>query len=295
MPSCLNEEYLERLHYGHLSARKVQENARQHLYWSRLDADITDYIRRWQECIHKAHPPKEPLLAQDVPSQPWECIAMDHFYCQNRLYLLVCDYFSKFPFIFQAKSTSRSNLKSCLAWKAPQRRSWVTMDHRSVAENSTAFFQALVSNTPPNYPQSNGFIERQIQTMKRLMEKANSTGMRFQEALTSLRATPAEILHGRSLVTRMAISFDFNAVQQHLIALQAKYIKQHDKARWARSQRTLVRGEEVYHLTSGNNWVIGIVSGTRDLGRIYDILTEGGTTLRKTGFIWSHRAMTFLC
>ena len=74
IPSCLLEEYLERLHYGHLSARKVQENARQHLYWPRLDADITDYVRRCQECIRKAHPPKEPLQAHDVPSQPLQWI-----------------------------------------------------------------------------------------------------------------------------------------------------------------------------------------------------------------------------
>ena len=40
-------------------------------------------------------------------------------------------------------------------------------------------------------------------------------------------------------------------------------------------------GEEVYHLTSGNNWVIGIVTGRRDSGRSYDILTEGGATLRR--------------
>ena len=91
----------------------------------------------------------------------------------------------------------------------------------------------------------------------------------------------AEILHGRSLVTRKAISVDLTTVRQHLIQLQAKYIKQHDKARQARSQRALVIGEEVYHLTLGNNWVIGIVSGTRDSGRSYDILTEGGTSLRR--------------
>ena len=40
-------------------------------------------------------------------------------------------------------------------------------------------------------------------------------------------------------------------------------------------------GEEVYHLSAGNNWVIGIISGTRDSGRSYDILTEGGTSLRR--------------
>ena len=44
IPSCLQEEHLERLHYGYFSARKVQENARQHLYWPGLDADIADYI-----------------------------------------------------------------------------------------------------------------------------------------------------------------------------------------------------------------------------------------------------------
>ena len=42
----------------------------------------------------------------------------------------------------------------------------------------------------PNYPQSNGFIERQIYMVKRLIEKATSTGRSFQEALTSLRAQP---------------------------------------------------------------------------------------------------------
>ena len=69
------------------------------------------------------------------------------------------------------------------------------------------------TTSSPNYPQSNGFIERQIQTVKRLTEKATSTGSSFQEALTGLRAqplgdglpSPAEILYGRSLVTRKAI------------------------------------------------------------------------------------------
>ena len=52
IPSCFHEEYLQRLHQGHLSATKVQQNARQHLYWPGLDADIADYTRRCQECIH---------------------------------------------------------------------------------------------------------------------------------------------------------------------------------------------------------------------------------------------------
>ena len=75
---------------------------------------------------------------------------------------------------------------------------------------------------------------------------------------------------------------DLTAVHQHLILLQAKYIKQHDKARWAKPQRPLVIGEEVYHATAGNNWVIGTVTGTRlTPGEATDILTREGTTLRR--------------
>ena len=36
---------------------------------------------------------------------------MDHFYMNGRLYILICDYFSKFPFLFQVKTTSFANLK----------------------------------------------------------------------------------------------------------------------------------------------------------------------------------------
>ena len=221
---------------------------------------------------------------------------MDHFYQNGRLYLLVCDYFSKFPFIFQTKSTSFAHIKEQLE----ELFGLEGTPDEIMSDNGPPFsskeFNSFLSGlgikhttSSPNYPQSNGFIERQIQTVKRLMEKATSTGRSFQEALTGLRANPiaeamplpAEILHGRNLTTRKPVSVDLTAVRQHLIQLQAKYIKQHDKARRARSQRTLVTGEEVYHLTAGNNWVIGIITGTRDSGRSYDVLTEGGTSLRR--------------
>ena len=111
-----------------------------------------------------------------------------------------------------------------------------------MAKNSVRILQVLVLDTAtssPNYPQSNGFIERQIQTVKRLIEKANSTGRSHQEALTGLRGqplgdglpSPSEILHGRSLVTRKANPVDLTAVHLSLIALQAKYTKSHDKAK----------------------------------------------------------------
>ena len=145
------------------------------------------------------------------------------------------------------------------------------------------------TTSSPNYPQSNGFIERQIQTVKRLLEKANSSGRSHQEALTGVRAqplgdglpSPSEILHGRSLVTRKASPVDLTVVRQSLIALQAKYTKSHDKAKRTKTQRALVIGEEVYFLSGKNEWQIGIVTGTTDIGRSYNILTDEGTSLRR--------------
>ena len=58
-------------------------------------------------------------------------------------------------------------------------------------------------------------------------------------------SSPAEILHGRSLVTRKATPVDVVAVHQSLIALQAKYSKSHDKVRIAKDQLALVIDEEV--------------------------------------------------
>ena len=54
IPGELQEEYLSHLHEGHLSANKVQENAKQHMYWTGIDADIEDYTKRCQECIKRS-------------------------------------------------------------------------------------------------------------------------------------------------------------------------------------------------------------------------------------------------
>ena len=221
---------------------------------------------------------------------------MDYFYMNGRLYILICDYFSKFPFLFQVKTTSFANLKDHLE----ELFSVEGIPDEIMSDNGPPFngkeFSSYLTGlgirhttSSPNYPQSNGFIERQIQTMKRLLEKANSSGRSYQEALTGLRAQPlgdglpslSEILHWRSLVTRKASPVDLTVVHQALIALQAKYTKSHDKAKRAKTQQALVVGEEVYFLSGKNEWQIGIVTGTTDTGRSYNILTDEGISLRR--------------
>ena len=221
---------------------------------------------------------------------------MDYFYMNGRLYILICDYFSKFPFLFQVKTMSFANLKDHLVELfSVEGIPNEIMSNNGPPSNGKEFSSFLTglgirhTTSSPNYPQSNGFIERQIQTMKRLMEKASKMGRSHQEALTGLRAqplgdglpSPAEILHGRSLVTRKASPVDLTVVHQSLIALQTKYTKSHDKAKKAKTQQVLVIGEEVYFLSGKNEWQIGIVTGTTDTERSYNILIDEGTSLRR--------------
>ena len=104
IPGELQEEYLHHLHEGHLSAKKVQDNAKEHMYWPGINADIKDYTKRCQECIKQSQIAKEPLQPHDIPEAPWRKLGMDYFNFDGNPYVLVCDYFSKFPFLYRANT-----------------------------------------------------------------------------------------------------------------------------------------------------------------------------------------------
>ena len=69
--------------------KKVQENARHHMYWPGIDVDILDYIKRCQICIKSSSTANEPLQPQDIPDGPWQKIAIDFFDFKGKLYVLI--------------------------------------------------------------------------------------------------------------------------------------------------------------------------------------------------------------
>ena len=218
IPGELQEEYLSRLHEGHLSASKVQENAKQHMYWTGIDADIEDYTKQCQECIKRSQVPKEPLQPHDIPEGPWRKLGINYFASDGNSYVLICDYFSKFPFLYRAK-TSFWSLRDRLI----DLFSIEGYPDEIVSDNGPLFqskeFAKFLSGlgikhttSSPGYPHSNGFIEWHIQTVKNMLSMSSNTRS-FQEVLADLRTThirtglpsPAEILHGRNLMTRPSV------------------------------------------------------------------------------------------
>ena len=287
IPGELQEEYLSRLHKGHLSASKVQENAKQHMYWTGIDADIEDYTKQCQECIKRSQVAKEPLQPHDIPEGPWRKLGIDYFTFDGNSYVLICDYFSKFPFLYRAK-TSFWSLRDCLI----NLFSIEGYPDEIVSDNGPPFqskeFAKFLSGlgikhttSSPGYPRSNGFIERHIQTVKNMLSKSSNT-QSFQEVLADLRTTrigtglpsPAEILHGRNLTTRVQGEIDIKAIHSVLQERQLKMTLDHDSSRRAKKARPLVVGERCHVLGPGNKWIDAFVTGITDSGRSYETQVE---------------------
>ena len=148
------------------------------------------------------------------------------------------------------------------------------------------------TTSSPHYPQSNGFIERQIQTIKNLPYKALDAGTRsFQDILAELRSSkigtdlpsPAEILHGRSLITGEPVTVDHSSVKAALVSRQIKDSQQYNRSHRVKSQRALVLGERCWGTGTNNEWKDCFITGIDKRNRCYQVVfKDTGRSLRRT-------------
>ena len=127
-----------------------------------------------------------------------------------------------------------------------------------------------------------------------MLSKSSNTRS-FQEVLADLRTTcigtglpsPAEILHGRNLTTRVQAEIDIKAIHSVLQERQLKMMLDHDSCRRAKKARPLVVGERCYVLGPGNRWIDTLITGITDSGRSYDTQVEatGGQLMRNHSHI----------
>ena len=117
--------------------------------------------------------------------------------------------------------------------------------------------------------------------VKNMLSKSSNTRS-FQEVLADLRTTrigtglpsPAEILHGRNLTTRVQAEIDIKAIHSVLQERQLKMMLDHDSSRRVRKARLLVMGERCHILGPGNKWIDAFVTGITDSGRSYETQVE---------------------
>ena len=103
------------LHRVYQGIERMQAQLREAVHWPGIDADIVDYVCWCTICTkHKASPPTWPMLPKDVPDGYWQEITVDYLTYQGKEYLLICDTFSMYPFLYKVATKSTQSLCACL-------------------------------------------------------------------------------------------------------------------------------------------------------------------------------------
>ena len=180
IPESLQPDVLKQLHYAHQGAEKCKLRAKGSVFWANINRDIEELVKSCPPCQHHQKlNVKEPLLPHDVPQKPWHTLGSDIFHWNNANYLLVVDYYSKFPVVKKLtniqSSTVIAHLKS--VFEEHGIPSKLVTDNGS--QYTSAAFQEFSRSygfthvtSSPLYPQSNGFSERTVQTVKDLLQSA---------------------------------------------------------------------------------------------------------------------------
>lgn len=119
------------------------------------------------------------LMPHKIPVRPWQIVATDIFNLNRHNYLLIVDYYPKYPFIRKLREFSSKEVidltKQIFAEQG--------VAERLISDNGPHFssqhfkefakvwdFEHITSS--PKYPQLNGMAERCIQIIKGAMKKA---------------------------------------------------------------------------------------------------------------------------
>ncbi len=264
IPHSLRPEILQRIHAAHLGIEKCRARARSAVFWPGINGAIDELISKCSTCQqYQRSNQREPLIPQQVPERPWATVAADIFYYKGRDYPLVVDYFSKYPEV--ARLTSKNSEAVILAMKdmfarygIPERLIADNMPFNSLKfKNFASNWEIEVVTSSPHYPKSNGLVERNVQTVKQLLRKADESKQDAFLALLEFRSTPisgmdespAELLMSRKLRTRLPTS---KSLLEPRIGLYLGFVTNCCRANNVRKHSIIVGPDHFPHFVKAN-------------------------------------------
>ena len=115
IPLELLNHTLADLHGAPKGIDRMQAQVKKAVYWPGIDADIANYVCQCTICTkHKASPPAQPMLPRDILNGPWQEISADYLTHKGKEYLLVCNLFSKYTFLYKVSTKSAQSLCLCM-------------------------------------------------------------------------------------------------------------------------------------------------------------------------------------
>ena len=278
---------------------KCRNRAKEVMFWPNMNSQIEDIVSNCPACTeHQSSNPKEQMIAHELPERLWQNVAADLFMLENEQYLIVVDYYSRYFELERMSTTTSSAIINKL--KAIFARHGIP--EKLVSDNGPQFsaqefarfanewdFSHITSS--PNYPQSNGLVEKSVHIAKQLLKKSKSDNRDPYLGLLELRntplhnlAAPAQLLMSRSL--RSVLPTTSNHLKPNVIdpelarekmeqnqATQSHYYNQ-----GARDLEPLAKGEGVHIQTKTGNWKPATVLSRHNTPRSYTVRTETGAT-----------------
>ncbi|UYV80506.1 K02A2.6-like [Cordylochernes scorpioides] len=279
IPASMKLEILDKLHAGHFGITKTRLRARETVWWPGISEEIAETVRKCSVCIQEAVSKHEPLIPTNFPTRPWQKIGMDLFKFENKWYLVVIDYHSRFPEMIQLdRLTASVVVRSCKSIFARH-----GIPETVVSDNGMQFgaarefanfarqygFTHVTSS--PRFPQSNGMAEAGYRSTP--LENGYS---------------PAELLMGRKLRTTLPIApenlnpklVDSQTLKRKEGRRRKDMKSRYDRRCGATDMEELSEGDTVW-ITDMRTW--GIVKQKASAPRSYMVDTPVGT-LRRNRF-----------
>nr|XP_039255214.1 uncharacterized protein K02A2.6-like [Styela clava] len=222
VPSKLRSQVLNALHSGLQGETECLLLARQSVFWPGITKNVTDMVKSCELCnkYHSAQA-KMPMMKPDLPSRPWKKLGTDIFEFQGKKYLMIVDYFQRFPVVRKLQDMTAesvceqfSNVLAeyglCSTILADFGSQYVSQLFRGKCDANGI----TMSFSSPYHHQANSLAERAIGTCKLLWKKAKEEGKSLESSLWIYRVTPLdyqtpspfELLFGRKPRTFMPLN-----------------------------------------------------------------------------------------
>lgn len=216
VPKALQRETLKKLHQGHQGIVRCQERARISVWWPGIGQQIKDLVQGCSTCAREFVPHPEPLIPTPLPEFPWQQVASDLFSFKGESYIVVTDYYSRYPEVLKLRDTTSKGVIDAI--KAIFSRHGIP--EILVSDNGPQYSSELFVKfaaeynfvhvtSSPHYPRSNGHAERSVQTVKNILRKASDPLLAMliyrSTPLPWCKLSPAELLMGRKLRTNLPI------------------------------------------------------------------------------------------
>uniref|UniRef100_A0A1Y1LGW0 RNA-directed DNA polymerase n=1 Tax=Photinus pyralis TaxID=7054 RepID=A0A1Y1LGW0_PHOPY len=302
VPKSCRKEILEKLHYSHMGISKTIAKANLSFFWPGMTKHIQDMIISCYICQSSQKSQKsEPRIPHEIIKLPFYKVGCDIFHLYNMSYLLVTDYYSKYVEIAHLNK----DLSSCnVILKLKIIFSRLGIPRIVCSDNGPEFasyefkkfskewdFDHVTSS--PRYPQSNGHVERAVQTVKNILRKCLDDKKDPYLALLDYRNTPIDGIHCaanilmnrnlRSILPQVNSHFDAKLYQKQHFDKFIDKSKQKQKVQFDRkgvSELEPIKNNTIVLVQIGPQrvWKSGKVIEQISI-RSYKIALENGSTI----------------